>query len=177
MRVAGPARSRRGFTLLEVMVALGVLACGFLVVSQLLLAAARTARLSQATTVATALAARRAESFRLAAWGLTVEGTTVGEIEASPPDALLADTTGFVQYFDESGVAVGSGLSPPSPERAAFTARWSVGLEDGGPLPARTLVVRVVVLRREAARGGRSGIRSSWVEAVRMTAVRTRRPG
>ncbi len=165
---------RRGFTLIEVMAALGLLVGGFLAVAQLLVVASRASHLSLATTMATSLGAQQLERLRSPAWGVADDGAEVGEFVPSPPGSLGADTAGFVDYLDDRGVAIGSGLSPPA--RAMFTRRWSVEPCDGR-VPARTIVLRVVVLRREVSMGRTAGDAAAWVETIRLVGVRTRRPG
>jgi prepilin-type N-terminal cleavage/methylation domain-containing protein len=164
---------RRGFTLLEVMVALGLLVGAVLAVAQLLIAAAGGAQWSRATTVATAAAAQKLEQLRSLACGYTVEGAPVDQLAPSPPGALAADTAGFVDYLDDAGVTVGSGLSPPA--QARFTRRWSVEADDESVPPGR-MVLTVVVLRQAASSGRSSSGPTSWVEAIRLVGVRTRRP-
>jgi prepilin-type N-terminal cleavage/methylation domain-containing protein len=168
------AGARRGFTLLEVMVALGLMAGGFLALAQLLVAASRASHLSRADTMATSLAARQLEHLQSLAWGCAADGTTVGDLAMSPSGALDVDTAGFVDYLDDGGVAVGIGLSPPA--GAMFTRRWSVEPDDGR-VPPRTIVLRVVVLRREVSLTRPSILTTSWVETIRLVGVRTRRPG
>jgi prepilin-type N-terminal cleavage/methylation domain-containing protein len=164
---------RRGFTLLEVMVALGLLVGGVLAVAQLLVAAARTAQVSRATTVATSVAAQKLEQLRSLTWGYTVDGAPVDGLEPSPPGALAADTAGFVDYLDDRGVAVGSGLSPPA--QAMFTRRWSAEVDDGS-VPPEIMMLRVVVLRREVSSVRSSDGATTWVETIRLVGVRARRP-
>ena len=165
--------ARRGFTLLEVMVALGLLVGGFFAIAQLLIVAARAAQLSRATTVAASVAAQKLEQLRSLAWGYAVDGAPVDGLMPSPPGALHADTAGFVDYLNNAGVAVGSGLSPPA--RAMFTRRWSVE-EDDGTVPPLTMMLRVVVLRRVASSAGSSTGAASWIETIRIVGVRARRP-
>ena len=167
------AGARRGFTLLEVVVALALLAGGLLAVARLMVVPSRTARQSRATTTATNLASQQVERLQSQAWGCTAEGFPIGDLALSGPGALEKDTDGFVDYLDADGAVVGSGLSPPS--GAMFTRRWSVEPGDGRA-PPRTVVVRVVVLRREAAAPREGGPAGVWVETVRLTAARTRRP-
>jgi prepilin-type N-terminal cleavage/methylation domain-containing protein len=166
--------SRRGFTLLEVMAALGLLAGSVLAVAQLVVVASRESHLSRVKTTATSLAGRQLEHLQSLAWGYAADGAAVGELALSPPGALEADTVGFVDYLDDGGVVVvGSGLSPP--HSAVFTRRWSLEPDDGR-VPPRTIVLRVVVLRREVSRARTSSGTTTWVETIRLVGVRTRRP-
>ncbi len=165
---------RRGFTLLEVMAALGLLASGFLAVAQLLVVASRASHLSRMTTMAASLATRQLERLHSLAWGFAADGTAVGTIGLSSPGALTADTVGFVDYWDDGGASVGGDRSPPA--LAMFTRRWSVEPDDGR-VPPRTVVLRVVVLRREVAPARPPDGAGTWVETIRLVGVRTRRPG
>lgn len=165
--------ARRGFTLLEVVVALALLAGGLLAVAQLMVTASRTARLSRSVTLATSLAGQQVERLQSQAWGCTVDGVPVGALALSGAGSLEADTDGFVDYLDADGAVVGSGLSPPA--GAMFTRRWSIEPDDGRAPPWR-VVVRVAVLRREARGTENGGGEAAWVETVRLVAVRARRP-
>jgi prepilin-type N-terminal cleavage/methylation domain-containing protein len=166
-------RHRRGFTLLEVMVALGLLVGAVLAVAQLLVAAARAERLSRETTVATGAAAQKLEQLRSLAWGCTVEGVPVDGLARSPPGALAADTAGFVDYLNDDGAAVEGELSPPA--EARFIRRWSVEVDDEGVPPVR-MMLRVAVWRREASAGGSPSGATPWIEAVRVVGMRARTP-
>lgn len=171
-----PAESDRrgGFTLLEVIVAIGMMAGGFLAVAQLLVAASRLGHLSRVTATATRAAAAKLEGLRSPAWGCAADGTNVGTLATSPAGALASDTAGFVDYLDAAGAPVGSGLSPPA--EAMFVRRWSVEQDDEG-VPARTVRLAVVVRRREISEGGVPGGSASWIETIRLVGARTRRPG
>ena len=127
---------RRGFTLLEVMAALGLLASGFLAVAQLLVVASRASHLSRMTTMAASLATRQLERLHSLAWGFAADGTAVGTIGLSPPGALAADTVGFVDYLDDGGASVGGGLlaSGPGdvhPAMVGRAGRWPCAAADG----------------------------------------------
>ena len=176
MTCPADADRRGGFTLIEVMVALALLAGGFLAVAQLSVLASQMSHLSRAMTTGTRLAAERMEQLRALAWGYASDGSEVGSLTPSPPGVLTSNTAGFVDYLDEKGTPVGSGLSPP--QGAMFVRRWSVEWDDFGA-PPRTMRLRVVVLRRDVARSSSSagGATTSWVEEVRLVGGRTRRPG
>jgi prepilin-type N-terminal cleavage/methylation domain-containing protein len=163
---------RCGFTLLEVTVALALLAGAFLTVAQLLIAAARVAELSRATTLAAILAAQKLEQLRSLAWGYDAEGGPVGAPGLSPSDSLAIDSAGFVDYLDEAGGWIGSGPSPPP--QALFIRRWSVEEDTGGP-PA-VLTLRVVVLRRSGRGVAAPAGGPSWIETARITSAKARRP-
>ncbi|HEY3381658.1 MAG TPA: type II secretion system protein [Vicinamibacterales bacterium] len=175
-----------GFTLLEVTVALAVLAGGVFVVAELFLVSANAARLARASGVATALASQKCEQLRALAWGYDVDGQgaqdTTSDISvwpdrpdgglgltASPPDALSRDTPGFVDYLDADGGWIGNGASPPF--GTGFVRRWSI--EPLAESPADTLVLRVLVIACRASGNPCDTAHAS--QTVRVVAVRARR--
>ncbi len=174
MTSAAEADRRCGFTLLEVMVALGLFAGGFLAVAHLSVVASRVTRLSQAIATATRLADGRMEQLRSLAWGYAADGSEVGSLSPSPAGTLVSDTAGFVDYLDDRGAIVGSGLSPPA--SAMFVRRWSVEWGDAGT-PPKMMTLCVVVLRKDLSRSLPAGAEVSWVEEVRLVGARSRRPG
>jgi prepilin-type N-terminal cleavage/methylation domain-containing protein len=170
---ASDSDCRSGFTLLEVMVALGLLTGAFLAVAQLLMVAARATESSRATTLAANLAAQKVECLRSLAWGYDIAGVPTDELEPSPPGSLVVNTTGFVDYLDDAGVWIGSGPSPPP--RAMFVRRWSVEA-DVDTVPPTVLMLRVVVLRRGVPSAVPPGDGRSWIEMTRVLSARARRP-
>jgi prepilin-type N-terminal cleavage/methylation domain-containing protein len=177
-----------GFTLVEVLIALTLLAGSLLVVAQLLSVAARAGDASRETTVATTLAAQKVEQLRSLARGMSPDGTSVDDVESdvaewpnrpsggaglavSPPGTLADNTPGYVDYLDEAGRWVGSGGSPPG--RAVFARRWSI--EPAAAALPGALVLRVAVWRRArpwaVSRGGGSG----WLPVTQLDVARTRR--
>jgi prepilin-type N-terminal cleavage/methylation domain-containing protein len=178
-------RSRAGFTLIEVLVALALLTGSLLVLAQVMLAATRAADAARATTIATALAAQKSEQLRALAWGIDLDGAVSEDFECdvprwpdrpaggsgltpSPPGALDADTPGYVDYLDAQGRWAGEGSPPPG--SAAFVRRWSI--ESGGAAWPATLVLRVGVWKRVAPTGhGADG----WIPVARLDAAKSRR--
>jgi prepilin-type N-terminal cleavage/methylation domain-containing protein len=165
---------RSGFTLLEVVVALGLLSCTLLGVAPLLTIAARAIDTSRATTVAAHLAAQKLEQLRALAWGFDADGVPVEELGPSPPGSLTSNMPGHVDYLDEDGAWVGGGPSPPP--HAVFIRRWSVETA-GGAIPAATLILRVVVLRRGAPSAATPRGERPWTEIARIVSARARRAG
>ncbi len=108
-----------GFTLVEVLVALFVLAFGLLAVAPLFVFAARDAAASSDYGVASALAVKRLEMLR------TVEFTSL-----AAGGSLTSNTTGF---FDTS--------DPRS------TVRWTV-TNNASPPTMKTVVVRAISMRQ-----------------------------
>jgi prepilin-type N-terminal cleavage/methylation domain-containing protein len=145
-------RGESGFTLVEVLVAAGLLVVGISGAAQLLVLSSQATRDAGRTTVATLLAQQQMEVLRGAPWGSAA-------LDFSPPDTLTVDRIGYVDYLDDSGGVVGDGTSPP-PAAARFVRRWSVR-----PLasdPADAVLVEVLVLPRPGAGAHLLSVRTRW---------------
>ena len=146
---------QRGFTLVEVLVAMGVLSAAALGTAQVVAVATRAmhfARVQQATASAasTRLDQLRALDFAFGPDGLRITDVVTdlsvdppasggGGLTPGGPATLQANTPGFVDYLDASGRWVGAGAEPPS--SAVFVRRWAV--ESTGSLDL--LILQVVV--------------------------------
>jgi hypothetical protein len=154
-----------GFSLVEVLVATGILAAGLIGVAQLL-----------AVTTAQTLESRHATRAAILA-GQVVERLRAGiewreETGLSSSVSLRADTPGFVDYVDATGTLVAGG--PPMPAGAIYTRRWAVHPLPAAPDEAVVLEVLVtahrVPLPVDAVPGQRPG------DARLTTLVRRRGP-
>jgi len=119
-----------GFTLVEVLVALGLLTSALIAIAQLCAVAAHDTLAARHETFASVLAAQKMEEL-----------TAAIRPAVSPPGTLVRDTPGFVEFLDEFGHTVGIGPSPP--DGSLYLRRWSV--EPLASDPDRTLVVQVLV--------------------------------
>lgn len=149
----------RGFSLIEVLVSMGLLTVVSLGVAQLFALSTRTNHLARGQTSTTALAEQKMEQLRSMLWGFDTEGLglpmsdTTTDISAMPPtqtgsglnpsptDSLEVNRVGFVDYLDGNGVWVGNGATPPG--TAVFIRRWAIK-----PLPTNpnnTLILQVLV--------------------------------
>jgi prepilin-type N-terminal cleavage/methylation domain-containing protein len=179
---------QRGFTLLEVLMALALLTGVLLVVAHLLVIAARAADSSRDATVATGLAAQKLEQLRALARGVASGGTDVDDLQGdvaawpgqptggtgltpSPPGTLFVDTAGFVDYLDVTGQWVGSGGSPPA--AAAFARRWSI--DPANPAAPTCLVLRVGVWRRPRAWSLVLPAPATWQPLIQLETAKARR--
>lgn len=177
----------RGFTLLEVLVALCLLAGGLIVVAQLTVLAARASDASRETALATVLASQKIEQLRALSWGMAADGANSDDFDTdvaawpdrpsggnglspSAPGSLDDDTAGQVDYLDAAGRWLGSG--GPAPGAAAFVRRWAVEASDASA--PETLVLRVAVWRRAPPWAWR-GRTSVWLPAVQFDTAKTRR--
>lgn len=147
----------RGFTLVEVLVAVLLLATLAVGAAALATAAGRAALGARTASSAQALARQKHEQLRALTWAVNEAGVPVtdnasnisGETattggpgtDVSPPGALDANLAGWSDYVDVDGRWVSAAALPSA--RASFARRWGIErLPDSG---GATLVVRVVV--------------------------------
>ncbi len=151
--------SSRGFSLVEVMIAMGLLTIVSLGVAQLFAVATRANQVAKGQTSTTALAEQKLEQLRSLTWGYDTEGQGLpvsdtstnlavdpptangGGLNPSPSDSLATSQTNYVDYLDGNGQYVATGTTIP-PE-AVYVRRWSIQ-----PLPTNpnnTLIVQVLV--------------------------------
>lgn len=181
--------SERGFSLIETIVAVGLLTAVTISVAQLF-AMATAANLSAKGGTSTALlATQKMEQLRSLAWGLQgdvgmpITDTTTNlatdppqsngrGLRPSPLATLRSSTTGYVDYLDIDGRWIGTGASPPA--GTAFVRRWSVTPLTSNPDNTLVLQVRVVSLGKDAesARSSR-GLRLG--DETRLVSVKTRK--
>jgi prepilin-type N-terminal cleavage/methylation domain-containing protein len=192
--MAGSSCSRvpdHGFTLIEVLIALGLVAMTAAGVSVLFVISLRDSLAAREQTLTMVLAMARVEELRGLNWGVDVAtGLPVSDFTtdlsrcppasggpgllASPPGSLQANTPGFVDYLDGHGNWVGTGPSPPL--SAAYIRRWHIA-----PLPSDpdTLLIRVLVAMRgrEGSGATTGGPRARKPGEALMTTLRTRKAG
>ena len=192
MRFRASTRTARGFTLVEVLIALALFVTIATGVAQLVAVATRAMRTAREQTMAVMLASGKMDQLRVLEW--TYERADPGDpiversdrstdlttgamsgggpgLSVSPSDALASTAEGFADYLDDRGRWVGRGAAVPP--TAVFIRRWSIR-----PLaasPDRTLVIQVLVttVREERSRAGPWSGRSG-VDAL-LTVVRTRK--
>jgi prepilin-type N-terminal cleavage/methylation domain-containing protein len=189
-----PARSScnsRGFTLVEVVIAIGLLTMVSLGVAQLFAASTRANLSARSGTSTTTMAEQKMEQIRSLTWGfdlagqgLPVSDTTTNlavypmtsngtGLNPSPADSLEQNVTGFFDYVDAAGVWVGTGATPPG--TAAYVRRWAIN-----PLPTNpnnTLVIQVLVtpLANEQARTASQFTRTRMNGDSLLVSVKTRK--
>jgi len=183
--------SSRGFSLVEVIVSMGLLTAVSLGVAQLFALSTRANLIAKGQTSTTAMAEQKVEQLRGLTWGFDLQGqglplsdTTTNlavyppahngsGLNPSPSDALEHNTAGFVDFLDGNGAWVGTGTTPPS--SAVYIRRWSIQ-----PLPTNpnnTLVIQVLVtpIALEATRVQTAYPRTRMVGDALLVTVRTRR--
>ena len=154
-----PPPADRGFTLIEVLVALVLLTVAATGLSVLFVVSLRDARAARDQTMAMVLGVERMEELRGLTWGLDATGGPMTDVTTdlgrSPPDAagnglgpspansLDVSTPGYVDYLDGRGQWVGTGATPPA--AAVYIRRWQIETLPGAP---DTLLLRVLVTTR-----------------------------
>jgi type II secretory pathway pseudopilin PulG len=151
----------RGFSLLEALIASGLLAGALAALGQMFAISVANNRSARAASYATVLAQQKMEQLRGLTWGFDVLGLPITDTTSntavpvetptggtglgpSPAGTLTSNTGGWVDYVDQSGDAIGGGTAlPPG---AVYIRRWAVQ-----PLPsnpADTIVIQVFVTTR-----------------------------
>jgi prepilin-type N-terminal cleavage/methylation domain-containing protein len=183
--------SSQGFSLIEVVIAIGLLTAVSLGVAQLFAASTRSNLVARGNTVTTALAEQKLEQIRSLTWGFDVDGlglpvtdTTTNlstwpltpdgaGLNPSPIDALEENKPGYFDYLDAHGNWVGNGASAPG--SAVYVRRWAIL-----PLPTNpnnTLVIQVLVtpLANETARQETAFTRTRMAGDALLISVKTRK--
>ena len=193
-----PARfsssNSRGFSLIEVIVSMGLLTAVSLGVAQLFAVSTNANRVARGQTSTTSLAAQKMEQIRSLSWGFDLEGqglpvsdtttdlsvyplTDTGKgLNPSPANTLEENVPGYVDYLDVTGTWVDPEGAPDTPPAAAaFIRRWAIT-----PLPTNpnnTLVIQVLVtpVSNEASRVVTEGARGRMPGDALLTSVKTRK--
>jgi len=164
---------------------MGVLATGLIALAQLFAVATTANQRARTTTLAVVLAEQKMEQLRGLMWGYDLLGLPLSDISSnlcvtpaasaggvglspSPPDTLLANTPGYVDFLDAHGGWVGTGSVPP--EGTVYTRRWSV--EPMPTNPNNTLVLQVLVTRSRPASGSTA---PRLPDEARIVSVKTRK--
>jgi prepilin-type N-terminal cleavage/methylation domain-containing protein len=181
----------RGFSLVEVLVSMGILTAVSLGVAQLFALSTRANVIAKGQTSTTAMAEQKLEQLRGLTWGFDLQGQGLplsdtstnlavyppahngSGLNPSPADALEQNTEGFVDFLDGNGAWVGTGSTPPA--SAVYIRRWSIQ-----PLPTNpnnTLVIQVLVtpVASEAARVSSAFTRTRMAGDALLVTVRTRK--
>jgi type II secretory pathway pseudopilin PulG len=183
--------SSSGFSLVEVLISMGILTAVSLGVAQLFAVSTRANFVARGQTSTTAMAEQKMEQLRALTWGFDTDGQglpvtdtstnlsvdppapTGAGLNPSPVDSLEENTAGYVDFLDPHGTYVGTGMAPPP--TAAFIRRWSIR-----PLPTNpnnTLVLQVLVtpVANEGARIAGPGTRERMFGDAMLVSVKTRK--
>jgi type II secretory pathway pseudopilin PulG len=183
--------SSSGFSLVEVLISMGLLTAVSLGVAQLFAVSTLANRVARGQTSTTAMAEQKMEQIRSLTWGFDLEGLGLpltdnttnlavyphtaggGGLIPSPADALEQNTAGFVDFLDPTGAWVGTGQTPPA--TAMYVRRWAIQ-----PLPTNpnnTIVIQVLVspLSNEQARTASQFTRTRMAGDALLVSVKTRK--
>jgi type II secretory pathway pseudopilin PulG len=183
--------SNSGFSLVEVLISMGLLTAVSLGVAQLFAVSGRATFVARGQTSTTALAEQKMEQLRALTWGFDTEGQGLplsdtstnlavhptsangAGLNPSPSNTLEENTAGYVDFLDAHGTHVGTGATPPG--TASFIRRWAVR-----PLPTNpnnTLVLQVLVtpVSNEGSRVAGAGPRQRMPGDALLISVKTRK--
>jgi prepilin-type N-terminal cleavage/methylation domain-containing protein len=180
------ATGEGGFSLIESVIAVALLAVGVSALAQLVIVSARASASVQHADAVQQAARERMEQLRALAWtsdnggmpitdatsDLTVTpGTATGGLglALSPGDTLLSNVAGFCDFLDINGQWITGGPRPPV--GAAWVRRWSVVPLS---LVADTLLLQVVVVPARLS-GASAAMAARGTNGAWLVAVRTRR--
>lgn len=184
------SKSESGFSLVETIVATGLLAGAVVVLGQMFAIAMADNTSARTGTFAAVLAEQKMEQLRGLTWGFDIIGLPLTDtssnialpiqagtggpgLSPSPSNSLRSNVDGYVDYVDGFGRIVGGGSTVPA--QAVYVRRWSVE-----PLPTNpnnTVILQVVVTKsrdRGAADSDNGSTRRLRDEARLMT-VKTRK--
>ena len=157
--------SSDGFTLLETVIATGILVTALAGIAQLFVLTLRTTRESGSRGVALVAAQAKLEELRALplAYGALGEPITDPALDASPHASLREDTADYFDTLDQTG-----GVIVDEEGGAVFTRRWAITPIDR--LEPQALVIEVCVFRSPA-----DGVAPVAAEACLAT-IRSRQP-
>jgi prepilin-type N-terminal cleavage/methylation domain-containing protein len=157
----------RGFTLVEVLVAMAVLLTATAGSVHLLIFATRAMHGARAQGISVFAASARLDELHSLRFEFSEDGQRLTDVTTNlavtPADdggsglapggapRLDVNVSGFVDYLDGSGAWLGGG--PARPPAAAFVRRWAIEAPDGPDLLVLHVTVRPIA--NDAARGGR----------------------
>ena len=155
--------SIRGFTLLETLVATGILITSLAGLAQLFFLSSRSAWQAGVSGAALIAAQDKLEALRGRTFAYDSAGSAVtdGALQPSPSNTLARNVAPYVDWLDASGVARSSA------ESAIMVRRWRIFAVDAGTPDA--IAIEVCVTRIGEAADTR------WADAC-LSTIRTRQP-
>ena len=181
-------KSEAGFSIVEVIVATGLLASALVALAQLFAIATTTNANARSSTITMMLAEQKIEQLRGLQYtfdrvGLPVQDTET-DLAVYPPlatggkglsphtdNTLQVNTDGYVDYLDHYGRTLGGGTVIP--DNTAFIRRWSVE-----PLPTNpnnVIILQVLVTRNRDRGTGNAGSVSRGPNEARLMTIKSRK--
>jgi type II secretory pathway pseudopilin PulG len=193
-RPAAPARrlasSETGFSLVETIVAAGLLAGAVAVLGQMFAISMADNTSARTVTFVTVLAEQKMEQLRGLTWGFDLIGLPLTDTSSniarpiqsgtggpgltpSPSNSLRSNVEGYVDYVDQFGRIIGGETTVPA--GAVYVRRWSV--EPLPTNPANTVILQVVVTksRNRGTADSDDGSTRRLRDQARLMTVRTRK--
>ena|SRR5688572_30262708 len=181
-------RAEAGFSIVEVLVATGLLATALVALAQLFAISTKTNAAARSSTLTMILAEQKIEQLRALQYTFDRAGLPVQDINTDlavyPPanfggkglsphteNTLQASYDGYVDYVDYRGRTLGGGTVIP--DDTAFIRRWSVE-----PLPTNpnnVLILQVLVTRQRERGTGNAGSVSRGPEEARLMTIKSRK--
>lgn len=155
--------SARGFTLLETIVATGILVTALAGVAQLFILSTHLTRRASASGIALVAAQDKLESLRALRFAYDNAGASITDpaLQPSPPNSLNKDVEPNVEWLDASGQGA-------TADAAAFVRRWRISTV--GASSPDTIAIEVCVFKAPA-----DGADHRSAEAC-LSSIRTRQP-
>jgi hypothetical protein len=183
--------AERGFSLVEVLISMGLLTAVSIGIAQLFAISAKANLTARGVTSTTAMAEQKMEQIRSLTWGFLTDGSglpvsdttsnlsvtpataTGSGLNPSPSNSLNENVTGYCDFLDAGGNWVGNGTTAPA--TAVYVRRWAII-----PLPTNpnnTLILQVLVtpLVNEMMRGTTTGPRQRMPGDALLSSVKTRK--
>jgi prepilin-type N-terminal cleavage/methylation domain-containing protein len=178
-----------GFSLLETLIAIGIMATALVALGQMAALSLANNTSARTGTYAAVLAEQKMEQLRGLMWGydalalplsdastntaLPTESPTGGTgLTPSPANALTTNVAGYVDYVDRSGNILGGGETPPA--NTVYVRRWSI--EPLASNPGNTLILQVLVSKQfDRGASDRAGSTLWLRDQARLTTVKTRK--
>ncbi len=144
----------KGFSLVEVLVAMALVASSALGLAELFALAARVTQASRIDTVMTMAAETKMAELRGLTWAYDPAGggapISDPALATSPASALRTNTSGFVDFIDGAGAVVGVGTA--APRQGVYLRRWSIAPMPADPVNTLVLQVMAAPVTRPASR-------------------------
>jgi prepilin-type N-terminal cleavage/methylation domain-containing protein len=180
--------NQSGFSLIETLIAVALLAGGVLATAQMFILATKGNAVAMQATYTATLAQEKMEQLRGLRWGFDLVGLPVQDyttdisvdpptgggvgLSPSPDNSLSSNVAGYVDFIGRDGSSLGGG--PTVPDGTVYVRRWSVE-----PLPTNpnnTLILQVLVFPFAARDdSGAGAVLDRKREEARLITVKTRK--
>lgn len=171
------------------MVATGIMATALVALAQMFAISVKNNQNARTGSYATALAEQKMEQLRGLTYGFDTIGLPLTDtttdttlpvdtpnggkgLTPSPANTLTTNTNGYVDYVDQFGKLLGSGITPPT--ATVYIRRWSID-----PLPTNpngTIVIQVMVTRsRTRGLADQAGSTDRLKDEARIISIKTRK--